>query len=248
MRQGRLGVLASAALFAQAPVVRPEFEVASIKPAAPDEFNRAGAGMHLDGSQVSYKYLSLHNYIAAAYRLKGYEILGPDWLASQRFDITAKLPAGASVKQIPEMLQALLEDRFQMKIHREKKEVPVYGLVLGKGGLKMQSSPPDLGKESQAGGATVDVAATRQAGGVKVGLGNGAYYVFGDNKLEGRKMSVSRMADTLAAFVGRPVVDMTELKGNYDFVIELSPEDFLAMGVRRHGCRCHGFAPSDPDG
>ena len=95
MRQALLGVLASVTLFAQAPVVRPEFEVASIKPSAPDEFNRAGAGMHLDGSQVSYKYLSLHNYIAAAYRLKGYEILGPDWLASQRFDITAKLPAGA---------------------------------------------------------------------------------------------------------------------------------------------------------
>ncbi len=70
MRQSLLGVLAAVAIFAQAPVTRPEFEVASIKPSAPDEFNRVGAGVHVDGSQVSWKFLSLNNYIGAAYRVR----------------------------------------------------------------------------------------------------------------------------------------------------------------------------------
>ncbi len=64
-------------------------------------------------------------------------------MASERFDINAKLPAGTATKDVPEMLQALLEDRFQMKMHRESKELPVYSLVVAKGGLKMQDSPPD---------------------------------------------------------------------------------------------------------
>ena len=54
MRQSLLGVLAAVALLGQAPLTRPEFEVASIKPASPDEFNRVGAGVHIDSSQVSH--------------------------------------------------------------------------------------------------------------------------------------------------------------------------------------------------
>ena len=70
----------------------------------PDEFERSGSGVHIDGSQVSFKFLSLSNYIAHAYRVKNYAISGPEWIASERFDITAKLPANAPRKQLPEML------------------------------------------------------------------------------------------------------------------------------------------------
>jgi uncharacterized protein (TIGR03435 family) len=143
MRQVLLGALASVLLFGQPPVGRPEFEVASIKPSPPDEFDRGGANTHVDGSQVSFKFLSLSNCIAYAYRVKNYGISGPEWMASERFDITAKLPANATAKQLPEMLQALLEDRFRLKVHRESRELPVYAMVIGKSGLKMQESPPD---------------------------------------------------------------------------------------------------------
>lgn len=71
-------------------------------------------------------------YLGMAYDLKNYEISTPDWMASERWDITAKLPDGSDPKQIPEMLQGLLRDRFQMKMHRETKELPVYGLIRGK--------------------------------------------------------------------------------------------------------------------
>ncbi len=76
---------------------------------------------------------------------------------------------------------------------RENKDLPVYALVLGKGGLK-QESPPDSGKEGQRQGDAVDVAATRRAGGVTVDFGNGAYFTFADNKAEARKMPASSMA------------------------------------------------------
>jgi uncharacterized protein (TIGR03435 family) len=232
MRQVLLGALTSVFLFGQSPVARPEFEVASIKPSPPDEFNRVGAGLHLDGSQVSFKFFSLDEYIVVAYRVKRYQISSPDWMASERFDITAKLPSGGSAKDVAVMLQALLEDRFQMKMHRESKEFPVYGLVVDKGGLKMQEAPPAPPKEVQNDRRGFDAATTSRPGGITVDYGDGAYFTFADNKIEGRKMTAANLAPMLSAFMDRPVVDMTNLKGNYDFVLELSPEDFRAMGIR----------------
>jgi uncharacterized protein (TIGR03435 family) len=233
-------VLASGVVFGQAPARptpagRAEFEVASIKPSAPagTGTNRVLGGMHLDGSQVNWTFLSLNDYLGTAYGVRHYQISAPDWMASARFDINAKLPAGAAGKDIQGMLRTLLEDRFQMKTHRESKELPVYGLVVGKGGLKMQESPPDSGEaQNGAGKEGVNVAAVGRQGGVTVNYGNGIYFTFADNRFEGKKLPASLMADVMARFTDRPVIDMTNLKGNYDFLIELSPEDFLAMGIR----------------
>ena len=224
-----LTILASLAVFAQ---VRPEFEVASIKPSAP--FNgQVNVGVHVDGAQVRCTYLSLRDYIGIAYKLKIYQISGPDWLGSERFDIAAKLPAGAAREQVAEMVQTLLEDRFRMKTHRGTKEFPVYGLVLGKAGLKMKESPTDPDIDSRdAGKGAVNVTATGSRAGTTINFGKGSYFTFANNKIEGKKMTLVAFADTLGRFADRPVVDMTELKGNYDFTLEFSPEDFLAMTIR----------------
>jgi uncharacterized protein (TIGR03435 family) len=229
-----LSILSSGAVFGQAPAARLEFEVASIKPSAPPGTgaNRVLGGMHVDGAQVSWTFLSLNDYIDSAYRLRSYQISGPDWMASARFDITAKLPDGATRKDIPEMLQRLLEERFQLKTHRESKELAVYGLVVSKSGLKMQESAPDTPGATQTAGGSASVAAVSRPGGVTVNYGNGAYFTFADNKFEGHKLPASAMADVMARFTDRPVVDMTNLKGNYDFLLELAPEDFAAMGIR----------------
>jgi uncharacterized protein (TIGR03435 family) len=226
-----IGLLTSVALFGQAPAARPEFEVASIRPGAPPGTSRVLGGMQIDGSQVTWTFLSLKDYIGRAYRVRNYQISGPDWLASQRFDITAKLPVGGSAKDVSAMLEALLEDRFQMKTHRESKDFPVYGLVVGKGGLKMKESLPDSPDTKTDSGAA-SVAAVSRPGGVTVNYSNGSNFTFADNRFEGRKLSTTLMADVMARFTDRPVVDMTDLKGNYDFVLELTPEDFRAMGIR----------------
>ena len=167
-----------------------------------------------------------------AYRLKNYQISAPDWMASERWDITAKLPDGSDPKQIPEMLQALLRDRFGIRMHREIKELPVYGLIVGKGGLKLRESSADPAAGSEPSTRSVNVAVSGGGAGTTVTYGNGSYFTLGDNKFEGRKLPMLTMADALARFADRPVVDMTELKGNYDFTMEFSPEDFRAMMIR----------------
>lgn len=136
----------------QTPPARPEFEVASIKPSASAGVDRVRVGVHIDGSQVSVAALSLKEYIAIAYRVKNYQVFGPDWISSERFDITAKLPTGGAAKDVPAMLQALLEDRFQMKMHRETKDFPVYAMIIGRDGVKMQESAPDSSNDSQSAG------------------------------------------------------------------------------------------------
>ena len=213
-------------------VVGQEFEVAAIKPSAQTAQTQTSAGMHIDGSMVRYSALSLKLYLGMAYRLKNYQISAPDWMASERWDITAKLPDGSDTKQIPEMLQTLLRDRFQMKMHRETKELPVYGLIVKKGELKLKESAADPAAVREPLERSVNVAATGMGSGTVVNYGNGSYFTLGDNKFEGKKLPILIMAEAMARFTDRPVVDMTDLKGNYDFTMEFSPEDFRAMMIR----------------
>jgi uncharacterized protein (TIGR03435 family) len=135
-------------LCAQTPA--PAFEVASIRPAPPItelaaqiQSGKAHLGMSIDGARADFGFVSLADLIAQAYRIKPYQLTGPDWMKQQRFDVTAKIPDGASKDQVPEMLQALLADRFKLAVRRETKELPVYALVVGKNGVKMKESPPE---------------------------------------------------------------------------------------------------------
>src|ERR1035437_7326226 len=112
-------VLASVAVFGQTPPVRLEFEVASIKASSPSPTGQVDVGMKIDGAQLHCANLSLREYVRLAYRVKDHQISGPDWLASARFDIAAKLPAGAKREQVPGMMQSLLAARFEGKKKRE---------------------------------------------------------------------------------------------------------------------------------
>ena len=187
--------------------------------------------MHIDGARVNIASLSLNDIFAAAYKVKLHQISGPDWMASERFDINAKIPAGSNGDQIPPMLQALLADRFGMAFHRETKDFPVYALVVGKTGLKMKETPPDPPADP-AEHKSFDVTTSATATSTSINYGNGMYMTFGNNSFVGRKLPAAAMAETLARFVDRPVVDMTALKGNYDFTLQFSPEDFGAMMMR----------------
>jgi uncharacterized protein (TIGR03435 family) len=209
---------------------RLEFEVASIK-LAPDQIQQVGAGLHIDGAQVALNDLSIKDIVGIAYRVKPNQILGPDWITSQRYNIAAKLPDGGSQDQVRQMIQSLLADRFQMKMHRETRDFQVYALGVGKGGLKITTLPPDPDSDNRE-ASPISVAAGGNANGVSIDLGRGTSLSLGATTLEAKKIDMPTFADMLSRFTDRPVVDMTNIKGRYDFTLELTPEDRTAMLVR----------------
>ena len=189
---------------------------------------QVNAGVKVDGAQVHARFLALKDYIQSAYKVKNYQVVGPPWLGSERFEIDAKLPAGATREQVPEMLQSLLADRFELKIHRETKDFPVYGLVVAKGGLKMEEMPDRPGRPSE--GQRRCRRHRPDPGGTSVNLGNGSSFAIGaNNTISGVKLTTQMFADLLARFTDRPVVDMTDLKGGFTFTLHLH-----AGGISRH--------------
>jgi len=226
-----LAAVSSCAVFSQAPAVRPEFEVASVKPSveSANPIANVSRGLHIDGAMVSINGMPLKWYIHYAYTVKESQVSGPDWLSSERVDVVAKLPAGATRDQIPAMMQALLADRFKLTLHRESKEFPVYALIVGKNGLKMKESPLDADPDEGPGKANVDVNVTGGDRGATLTLGKGASIAFEAQRLVAKKVTIAYLADSLARFVDRPVVDLTDLKGTYDFTLDYNLDDVRAL-------------------
>jgi uncharacterized protein (TIGR03435 family) len=209
-----------------------QFEVASIRPSVQESGGQVNVGVHIDGAQVRVVSLSLRDYLAIAYRTKGNMISGPDWTGSERFNISATLPAGSNAAQLPEMFQALLADRFQVKLHKEQKEFPVYALVVGKGSLKLKETPPDSDPDKEEPKGIVDATGGGSAAGVSVNLGHGSSWSFVPNRFEAKKLTMEQFAASLERFADRPIVDMTALKGQYDLAFDVNPEDYQPMLIR----------------
>ena len=136
---------------------KPAFEVASIKATDPDPKNTAFIGMTADGARVKYTNITLRDCIRGAFRVRDFQIVGPDWMTKARYEINATLPAGASIDQIPEMLKGLLEERFKLEVRREQKDTNVYALLVANGGAKLKpaevkavaGAPTALGPDGQ---------------------------------------------------------------------------------------------------
>jgi uncharacterized protein (TIGR03435 family) len=221
------GLLASAVLTAQ---TSPVFEVASIRP-SPDQPEQANVGVRISGSQVRLSYLSLRDYVSSAYRIRNAQIVAPEWMSQIRFDIAGKLPDGASAEQVPEMLQALLADRFELKAHRATQEFPVYGLTATKDGPKVSAIVDGSDMPPTAPG-TVNVAATGSANGIFMDLGGGASVALASNRLEVRKVTMAQLVECLTRLMDRPVIDATALGGRYTFTIEIAEGDYFGSIVR----------------
>lgn len=248
---GAVVLLAAGAATAQTPAAPLAFDVASIKTATPDQAKlmsgQQHVGLKVEGNRVDIGISSLSELIGMAYKVKYYQIQGPDWLTptGQRFDILAKMPEGSNKDQVPEMLQALLADRFKLTIHRSSKENQVYALVIAKTGIKMKETPPDVAPTGD-GAAPADTGmkasgnlekgmtmTNTQAGTQKVTMVGTSMHV------EASKMPMAMLAESLSRFVDHPVVDMTGLKGNYQIALDISQEDMQniarSMGVAAMG-------------
>jgi uncharacterized protein (TIGR03435 family) len=228
-----LACVTAPAVFCQTPAARSEFEVASVKASAPlSADGQFSVGVHIDGAMVRCNYLTLRNYLTMAYDVKDYQLIAPDWMGADHFDIVAKRPDGSGDQDLRGMVASLLADRFKLVMHRETRDLPAYALVVGKGGLKIKELPPDA--ESADTGKVDVTAAGGGRGGTVVNLGNGSYISYGLNKLEAKKVNFPSLIDSLAKLVDRPVVDMTDLKGRYDFTLEYSVDELRTM-VRGFG-------------
>ena len=206
-----------------------QFEVASIR-SMPDGSVPAGSqiGVRVTGSQVRLSGLSLKDYIGMAFAVDPPQVIAPEWTGQQRFEIAANLPADGAREQIPQMLQALLAERFQLKVHRESRELPVYALTVGKGGLKIKGTPVDpnapLPPATEVGGSGSNA-------GAAISLGAGSFTLI-DNKLEVRQLTMADLALALTRFSERKTLDATGLTDRFDFSLELSPEDFQFVRMR----------------
>jgi uncharacterized protein (TIGR03435 family) len=197
------------------------FEVASVKP-SPSTSGRMT--MKSDPGRISYTNITLKRVLLSAYDVKSYQISGPDWLETLRFDITAKVPEGASKEQILSMMQNLLATRFKMAVHRESKELPIYALLVAKNGPKIKPvSAESPGEEELAGmkaneGKDGFPVLSLQAPALIIETRNGR------GRITAKEVPIARLADVLFGEVGRPVFDMTGLAGNYSFVFYFAPE------------------------
>ncbi len=256
-------VLAAGAAFAQT-APNPQtatssltFDAASVRQSpAPDmakmmadlQAGKRPDSTHVEGSRATYTYMSLKQLIANAYKLRVYQINGPDWLLTDRFDIAARLPDGTTKDDAPDMLRALLEDRFKLAAHREMQERPVLALVLGKAGPKLKAStitpePIDESVPLKPGESKMDsldgpVRLIKNPDGsttYKMGT-RGNFTLKFDG--ETRSMHMEATAITMKGFAvmmtslgggeGRQVVDMTGLTGTYQTAIDFPLIDLMA--------------------
>ena len=214
----------------------PTFEVASIKPAAPQEMGRIMMGTRggpgtPDPGQYTATNLPLSRLIMQAYNVRSFQVTGPSWIDSQHFDVVAKVPQGTTQEQFRLMLQNLLAERFKLAVHKESKEVPIYALLVGKGGIKMKESAP-LDPNAPDVPKTLAPPTMGRDGMPKMAAGGrGNIMMMGPNgfRMQGGHSTMAQLSDILSNQLGRPVVDMTGLTAQYDYTLDFSPEGLQMM-------------------
>ncbi|MGA2272279.1 MAG: TIGR03435 family protein [Bryobacteraceae bacterium] len=200
-----LGVLLSGAIFGQTATSAPAFEVASVK------VNTSGESRSTEN--VDNGRFMFHNYpmlgiIAFAYSISFDRVAGPHWLDTERYDIDATFAPGTTLTRddLMLMVQKLLAERFHLTLHHDQKPVPVWALVLGKKGPKLQPSATESEFKTTCGRQGAQIAC------------------------QCKKTTMAQLAEQLPHWVSRPlfdapVVDQTGLSGFYDFSLSWTPTD-----------------------
>jgi len=217
-------------VFGQASATQSMFEVASVKPSAPDV---SGLFIRPLGGGVQVTGASLKNLISFAYDVRPSQISGgSQWVDTERYDIDARTatsdanapmdPAKMSQerRKILEGLRSLLADRFQLALHSETKEQPVYALVVNKGGPNLQESAEPRGLIRKMGRGT----------------------------LKGQAVGLGMLALNLSNELGRRVIDKTGLAGKFDFELKWASSQASAAQLGAPPQTAEFALPPDPDG
>lgn len=205
---------------------RPKFEVASIKPATQQRFMMVRPLPGRLMADATVKLLMQNAYTAQPYQIVG----GPAWIDSERYQIEAKAAGDADRAQLFLMLQSLLEDRFQLKIHRETRELPVYALVPAKNGLKLPAPKPGSCEEPVV-GAPMEWAGGRmpppgQTPALSPKCGAiGIQLQPAGAQMRGGKIAMPELVRMLSMAMGRSVIDKTGFTGLFDLQLAFMPDD-----------------------
>jgi len=154
------------------------------------------SSMRMDPGRLTITNAGLKSLLRRAYDVLPYQITGPDWLDTETYDITATLPASATSDEFMAMMQNLLAERFKVKVHRESREMAVYAMVQEKGGHKMRIA---------------------QFGQSRLSMQN--------DKFEAMAIPMRNLANFLTQQMGRPVLDMTGLKGYFSFTMTYARDE-----------------------
>lgn len=195
------GFLFLAAVTIAAAPPQPISYVASVK--LNNDANPRSMSEYSPGGRFTANAVMIGSLIRAAYRIQGYQLVGaPDWIGAKRFDISAKSDDNPAPSQ-QSLLQALLKDRFQLVVHNETREMPVFDLVVAKGGPKFQKS---------------DV--------------QGTTIYEGPDHIDaiGSDHTLAILCESLGKRTGRVVVDKTGLDGRYKLTLKWTPDDMAAAG------------------
>ena len=211
----------------------------------------------INAGRIDWLCASVSELLLDAFGAASGRILGPDWMGVQHFDISAKLPEGTTQDQLPEMFQALLEERFKLTFHREIKEQPVNALVVAKAGLKVKPAAPDSGAPAWVAAAAAAMKGP-SFGGLIGGIRFRSLSVRGSDGSPMSVMQTPSMGFVLRSNTGGPggiihyqapsigfegladlavvagngldpvVVDMTGVKGRYQVNLDVSMADLIA--------------------
>ena len=177
---------------------------------------QGGVYVLVRGNTLNAEHVSLNELVAFAYNLRDVQLSGgPAWADrshatlrdAELYQVTAKDSSDPPppTEVFRQMLQTLLAERFRLKVHHAQKDLPVYNLVVKKGGPKLKKSPADAEFSS--------VSSSKGKFGVQVVT---------------TKVTMQKLVDTLSLYAGRPVFDKTGLLASYDFTLEFVPERVAA--------------------
>lgn len=173
------------------------FDAASIRVVESGEGGRKRENVQVNPGSLNMRSVTLKSAIRWAYHVMDYQVSGPYWLGDQRFNIVAKAAGPAPENELRTMLQALLADRFKLKLHKETKELPAYVLLVAKGGIKFHESKEEgelaLEPPTDKNHLTVTL----------------------------KRVPASQFVEMLSEALHAPVINNTGLEGRYDATIDI---------------------------
>jgi uncharacterized protein (TIGR03435 family) len=186
----------------------PTFDVASVKASQPATGGeqRRRENIQVSPGTVTMRNVNLKTCIRWAYHVTEYQVTGPAWLDSERYEITGKAAGPATEDQLRLMMLAMLQERFKLALHRQTKDFSVYVLVAGKNGPKVHESTTEGETSIETNQKQMSVSVQRAP--------------------------VSQLVEMLSNVLRAPVIDMTGLKGRYDVAVNVTKyaADMAAQG------------------